>query len=102
MTRTLMIVGLVATLFLTIGGFGLAITPAGAAEMMEADKAMMKATGEDLLAVKKELAALQAEFQKLTARFGSMSKIVEKTVGDYCHSVPESLWASGWVPGLCK
>lgn len=70
--------------------------------MMEADEAMMKATGEDLMTLKKELAAIQAEFQKLTGRVGSMSKMIEKAVGDYCHSVPESLRAAGWVPGLCK
>lgn len=93
---------LVATLVLTIGGFGLLITPAGAAEMMQSGKAMMKATEEDLMALKNELAAIQAELQKLTARVGSMSKIMEKAVSDHCKSVPESLRAAGWVPGLCR
>lgn len=102
MTRTVMIVGLLATLFLTLGGPGLSITPASAKEMMEADKAMMKATGEDLTALKKELAAVQDELKKLTGRIGSMSKMVDKTASDYCKSVPESLRKAGFAPGICS
>ena len=102
MTRTALIVGLIAALVLIVGGPGMSILPAGAAEMMEADKAMMKATGEDLMAVKKELAAIQAELEKLTKRAGSMMKMVEKASGNYCKSVPESVRAAGWAPGLCK
>lgn len=102
MTRKVMIVGLVATFVLTLGGFGLAIPPAEAAKMMEADEAMMKATGEDLMKLKQELAAIQADLQKLTARIGSMGKMMEKTVGDYCNSVPESLLTTGFAPGLCR
>ena len=102
MTRTILSVGLIAALVLIVGGPGMSILPAGAAEMMESDKAMMKATGEDLMAVKKELAAIQAELEKLTKRTGSMMKMMEKATGNYCKSVPESLRAAGWVPGLCK
>ena len=102
MTRTVMIAGLMALLFLILAGPGLAITPAGAAEMMQADKSMMKATGEDLMTLKKELAAIQAELQKLTTRAGSMTKMLDKTAGDYCASVPEALLVSGFAPGLCK
>jgi hypothetical protein len=97
-----MIVALVATLFMTIGGPSFSVAPAKAAEMMEADKAMMKATGEDLMSIKKEIAAIQAELEKLTKRTGSMMKMVDKAAGNYCKSVPESLRAAGWVPGLCK
>jgi hypothetical protein len=102
MARTVMIAGLIAALVLIVGGPGLSILPAGAAEMMEADKAMMKATGEDLMAVKKELAAIQAELEKLTKRTGSMMKMMEKATTNYCKSVPDALRAAGWVPGLCK
>ncbi len=102
MTRTALIVGLIAALVLIVGGPGISILPAGAADMMEADKAMMKATGEDLMAVKKELAAIQAELEKLTKRTGSMMKMMDKATGNYCSSVPQSLRAAGWVPGLCK
>ncbi len=102
MTRTALIVGLIATMVLIIGGPGMSILPAGAAEMMEADKAMMKATGEDLMAVKKELAVIQAELEKLTKRTGSMMKMMDKATGNYCKSVPESVRAAGWAPGLCK
>lgn len=102
MTRTVMIAGLMALLFLTLAGPGLAITPAGAAEMMQADKSMMKATGDDLMTLKKELAAIQAELQKITKMATSMSAMFDKAATDYCKSVPEALWVSGFAPGLCK
>ncbi len=102
MTRTAFIVGLIATVVLTLGTPGLSIPTAGAAEMMEADKAMMKSTGEDLMSLKKEITAIQAELEKLTKRAGSMTTMLDKAVVDYCKSVPDSLRAAGWVPGLCK
>jgi hypothetical protein len=97
-----MIVGLVATLVVSLIGPGLSVTPAGAAEMIQADKAMMKATGDDLMALKKELAAIQAELQKITKRTGAMTTMLDKAARDYCKSVPDSLLATGFVPGLCK
>jgi len=102
MTRTVFVVGLIAALVLIVGGPGMSVVPVRAAEMMEADKAMMKATGEDLMAVKKELAAIQAELEKLTKRTGSMMKMMDKATSNYCSSVPQTLRAAGWVPGLCK
>ena len=102
MTRTAMIVGLLATLVVTLIGPGFAISPAGAAEMMQADKAMMKATGDDLMSLKKELAAIQAELQKINKRTGGMMAMVDKAAKNYCASVPESLRAAGFAPGLCK
>jgi hypothetical protein len=98
MTRTVMMAGVVVALI----SFGLGITPAGAAEMMQADKAMMKATGDDLMALKKELAAIQAELQKISKRAGGMMAMVDKASKNYCASVPESLRAAGFAPGLCK
>ncbi len=68
MTRTVMIVGLLAMLLVTLGGPALSIAPAGAAEMMESDKAMMKATGEDLKALKNDLAAIWIKQSAITAR----------------------------------
>lgn len=102
MARQLMIVGLIATFALTLGGFGLVNTTAQAAEMMQADKAMMKATGDDLMALKKEIAAIQADLEKLTKRAGSMNKMLDKAASDYCKSVPDALLATGFAPGLCK
>ena len=102
MTRTMVFVGLIAALVLTIGGPGFTISPAGAAEMMEADMAMMKATGIDLMALKAEINSIQAELQRLSARAGAMTKMVDKTTNDYCASVPEALLVSGFAPGLCK
>ena len=101
MTRTVMIVGLIAALALTIGGPGLSIAPA-TAEMMETDMAMMKATGVDLMALRTEIAAIQAELQRLTARAGAMTKMADKAASDYCASVPDALLATGFAPGLCK
>ena len=102
MTRTLMIVGLIAAFVLTLGGPRLAISPAGAAQMMEADMGMMKATAVDLMALKQEIWAIQAELQRLAARAGSMTKMMDKATSDYCASVPEALLVSGFAPGLCK
>jgi len=102
MSRTGMIVGLIATLFMAIGAPSLSITSAVAADMIQADKAMMKATGEDLMSLKKELAAIQADLEKLTKRAGSMSKMMDKATSDYCKSVPDALLATGFAPGLCK
>jgi len=102
MTRTKIIVGLIAALVLTISGPGFTISPAGAAEMMQADMAMMKATGIDLMALKAEINSIQAELQRLSARSGAMTMMVDKATSDYCASVPEALLVSGFVPGLCK
>ena len=102
MTRTVVTIGLLAVLFMTLGGPGLSTTPASAAEMMEADKAMMKATGEDLTALKKELAAIQSELQKLSTRLGGMSRMMDQTVSNYCKSVPDSLKKAGFAPGICS
>jgi len=102
MTRTVLTVGLIAALVLIVGGPGMSVLPAGAAKMMEADEAMMKATGEDLMAVKKEIAAIQADLEKLTKRTGSMMKMMDKAASNYCKSVPDSVRAAGWAPGLCS
>ncbi len=102
MTRTAMIVGTVAMFFVAIGVPGLSLTPASAAEMMKTDKAMMKATGDDLMALKNELAMVQAELQKLSARVGGMSRMVDSTTSNYCQSIPHSLRAAGFAPGICR
>jgi peptidoglycan hydrolase CwlO-like protein len=102
MARTVMIAGVIAMLFVGIGSVTFPVSPAGAAEMMQADKAMMKATGEDLMALKKEIAAIQADLEKLTKRTASMSKMMDKAASNYCSSVPDSLKAAGFAPGLCK
>jgi len=102
MTRTVMIVGLLAMLLVTLGGPALSIVPASAAEMMESDKAMMKATGEELKALKNELDAIQAELQKLSNRVGGTTKMMGRTVSNYCKSVPDSLRKAGFAPGLCS
>jgi hypothetical protein len=54
------------------------------------------------MALKTELAAIQAELQKLSKRAGGMMAMVDKASKNYCASVPESLRAAGFAPGLCK
>jgi peptidoglycan hydrolase CwlO-like protein len=100
MTRRLTAVGLLAALILLIGGPGLSV-PEGSAEMMQADKAMMTATGEDLMALKKEIAAIQADLERLTTRAGAMTTTLEKTTSSYCKSVPDP-FLTHVAPGLCK
>ena len=102
MTRTVMIVGLLAMLLVTLGGPALSIVPASAAEKMESDKAMMKATGEELKALKNELATIEAELQRLSNRVGGTTKMMDRTVSNYCKSVPDSLRKAGFAPGLCE
>ncbi len=102
MTRTMMIVGFIAALVLTIGGPGFTISSAGAAEMMQADMAMMKATGTDLMSLKQEIAGIRAELERLSMRAGSMAKMVDSAASNYCASVPDALLVSGFAPGLCK
>ncbi len=101
MTRMMMIVGFIAALVLTIGGPGFHVTPAHA-EKMEADMAMMKATGTDLMSLKQEIAGIRAELEKLSMRAGSMAKMVDSAASNYCASVPDALLVSGFAPGLCK
>ena len=102
MKRTMIIAGLIAALALSVGGSGFAISPAVAAEMMQADMAMMKATGNDLMSLKQEIAAIRAELERLSMRAGAMTKMVDSATNNYCASVPEALLVSGFAPGLCK
>jgi len=102
MKRTMIIAGLIAAFTLNVGGSRFAISPAGAAEMMEADKAMMKATGTDLMSLKQEIAGIRAELERLSTRAGSMARMVDSAASNYCASVPDALLVSGFAPGLCK
>jgi hypothetical protein len=101
MTSTMVIVGLIAALVLTVGGPGFSVAPANA-EKMDADMGMMKATAVDLMALKAEITSIQAELQRLSARAGAMTKMMDKATSDYCASVPDALLVSGFAPGLCK
>ncbi|MFQ5989551.1 MAG: hypothetical protein ACE5K9_06525 [Candidatus Methylomirabilales bacterium] len=98
MTRTATILGLVASLFLAVAG----PLPTSAGEMMQADKAMHKATGEELMKLKQELAIIQAELQNLNARIGSMQQSAARATSSYCKSIPRSLKAAGFAPGICS
>lgn len=93
-----MIFALVSAFVLTIGG----PMPAGAAEMMRTDKAMMKATAQELMVLQQELALIQAEIQKINARIGGMQPAADRATSSYCKSIPQSLKAADFAPGLCQ
>ena len=102
MTRTVMTVGLLTVFLFGIGTVGLSVPPASAAEMMQTDKAMHQATGEELMNLKQELAIIQAELQKLSARVEGMRGMTERATNNYCKSIPQSLRRAGFAPGLCE
>jgi len=102
MTRTVMIIGLVAMFLVAIGTPSLSVTSASAAEMMQADKSMHKATGDELMNLRQELAIIQAELQKLSARVGGMMHTAERATSNYCKSIPKSLGRSQFAPGICQ
>ncbi len=91
MTRTSMIVGLIATLVMTPLGPAFSITAAGAET---------KANGNDLLVLKQEIATIQAELQKFGAQ-AETKKIDFPTTPD-CVSLPEALLVSEAARGLCR
>lgn len=99
MTRAMMVIGLIAML---VTFPSLSVIPVAAAEMMQADKAMHQATGEELMKLKNEIALIQAELQKLTARMEGMSQMAARATNSYCKSIPSSLKAAGFAPGLCE
>ncbi len=101
MTRTVMIIGLVAMFLVATGTPGLSVTSASAG-MMKTDEAMHKSTGEELMNLKQELAIIQAELQKLSARVGGMMHTAERATSNYCKSIPKSLGRSQFAPGICQ
>jgi hypothetical protein len=93
MTRTVMIVGLIAALVLTLGGAALAIAPAWA-ELNVSESAV--------LALKQEVATNRAQIQKLSTGTGAEAKRIDLPVTPDCASRPEALMVIEAALGLCK
>lgn len=101
MTRSFMIVGLIAMFFVVMGGPGLT-TSAQAAEMVEMDMIMIQQTGENLSALQQEINELHAELQRIMVRLEGSKTKMSKAVSTYCKSIPKSLQASQFAPGICQ
>jgi len=93
MTRTVMTVGLIAALVLSLGGAALSVAPAWAE---------MKASGNEVLALKQEAATSRAKVQKLSAGTGAEAKRIDLPVTPDCSSRPEALIVIEAALGLCK
>ena len=93
MTRSVMIVGLVAALALSLGGAGLSVAPAWAE---------MKSSKSEILALKQEAATNRAQRQKLSAGTGAEAKRIDLPVTPDCSSRPEALLVIEAALGLCK
>jgi len=93
MTRTVMIVGLIAALVLSLGGAALSVAPAWAE---------VKASESEVLALKQEAATSRAQRQKLSAGTGAEAKRIDLPVTPDCSSRPEALIVIEAALGLCK
>jgi len=93
MTRTVMVVGLIAALVLGLGGAALSAAPAWAE---------VKASESEVLALKHEAATKRGEGQKLSAGTGAKAKKIDLPVTPDCASRPEALIVIEAALGLCK
>jgi hypothetical protein len=93
MTRTVMIVGLIAALVLSLGGAALSVAPAWAE---------VKASESEVLALKQEVATSRAQRQKLSLGTGVEAKRFDLSVTPDCASRPEALIVIEAALGLCK
>lgn len=93
MTRTVMIVGLISALALSLWGAALSVAPAWAE---------VKASESEVLALKQEAATGRAQLQQLSAGTGAESKRIDLPVTPDCSSGPEALLVIEAALGLCK
>ncbi|MBI4380330.1 MAG: hypothetical protein HY574_03975 [candidate division NC10 bacterium] len=93
MTRTLMIVALIAALVLNLWGAALFVAPAWAE---------VKVSESEVLALKQETATIRAKGQKLGAGTGANAKRIDLPVTPDCASRPEALLVIEAALGLCK
>jgi hypothetical protein len=93
MTRTVMIVGLISALVLSLWGAALSVAPAWAE---------VKASESEVLALKQEVATSRAELQKLSAGTGAEAKRIDLPVTPDCASRPDALLVIEAALGLCK
>jgi len=93
MTRTAIIVGLIAALVLNFWGAALSVAPAWAE---------LNASESEVLALKQEAATSRAQIQKLSAGTGAKAKRIDLPVTPDCASRPEALMVVEAALGLCK
>ena len=92
MTRTVMIVGLIAALVLSLGGAALSVAPAWAE---------LNASESEVLALKQVAAISRGELKKLSAGTGAEAKRIALPVTPDCASRPEALMVIEAALGLC-
>ena len=100
MTRTVMIVALIAALVLSFGGPALSVAPAWA---------QAKATEDELVPLKQqvagleqEVASIEAQLQQLSSREASASRAIEVPTIPECINVPEALLVVEAAMGHCR
>ena len=93
MTRTVMIVGLIAALALNLWGAALSVAPAWAE---------VKASESEVLALKQEVVTSRAKVQQPSAWTGAAAKRFDLPVTPDCSSRPEALIVIEAALGLCK
>ena len=93
MTRTVMIVALIAALVLSFGGPALSIAPAWA---------QAKATEDELVPLKQQVATIEAQLQQLSSREASASRAIEVPTIPECINVPEALLVVEAAMGHCR
>jgi hypothetical protein len=91
MTRTVMIVGLIAALALNFWGAALSVAPAWA-----------ELNASEVFALKQEAAASRAQIQELSAGTGAEAKRIGLPVTPDCAGRPEALIVIEAALGLCK
>ncbi len=94
MTRTLMIVTLIATLVLSFGSPVLSITPAWA---------QATTTENELLALRQQVASLEVQVQRLASRdYGSTTGDLEAQATPECIKLSDALMVTQAARGLCR
>ena len=93
MTRTVMVVGVIAALVMSLGGAALSVAPAWAE---------VNASENGVLALKQEVATIRAEPQRLSAGTGAEAKRIDLPLTPDCASRPEALLVIEAALGLCK
>jgi len=93
MTRTVMTVGLIAALALSLWGAALSVAPAWAE---------VKASESEVLALKREAATRRAQRQNPSAGTGAEAKRIDLPVTPDCASRPEALIVIEAALGFCK
>ena len=107
MTRTLMILSLIAvlatsSLAFASGVVGFPIGPGGSLESTSAGSNVTKAPGKEVVALSDETTAIPSDLQKLSVATEAETKRIDLPVTPDCASRPEALLVDEAARGLCK